>query len=63
MYENCGDPDQTPCSVASDLGMHCLPMSHKKDGRLIWVKVNTLTSPIRQHDCKTKNVEMYYKNV
>ena len=20
-----GDPDQTPCSMASDLGMHCLP--------------------------------------
>ena len=27
---NSGDSDQTPCSVASDLGMHCLTMSHKK---------------------------------
>ena len=25
-------------SAASDLGLHCLPMSHKKDARLIWVK-------------------------
>ena len=25
-----GDPDQTPHSVASDLGLHYLPMSHKK---------------------------------
>ena len=25
-------------SVASDLGLYCLPMSHKKDARLIWVK-------------------------
>ena len=25
-------------SVASDLGMHCLPMSDEKDARLIWVK-------------------------
>ena len=33
------------CSAASDLGMHCLPMSHKKDPRLIWVKVN-----LCQHD-------------
>ena len=33
-----GDPDQTPHSVASDLGLHCLPMSYKKDARLIWVK-------------------------
>ena len=29
-------------SVASDLGLHCLPMSHKNDARLIWV--NTLYS-------------------
>ena len=24
---NSVDPDQTLCSVASDLGLHCLPMS------------------------------------
>ena len=24
--------------MASDLGLHCLHMSHKKDVRLIWVK-------------------------
>ena len=24
--------------MASDLGLHCLPLSHKKDARLIWVK-------------------------
>ena len=23
--------------AASDLGLHCLPISHKKDARLIWV--------------------------
>ena len=27
-----------PRSVAFDLGLHCLFMSHKKDARLIWVK-------------------------
>ena len=27
-----------PHFVASDLGLHCLPMSHKKYTRLIWVK-------------------------
>ena len=32
------DPDQTPCSVASDLGLHCLPMSLLWDARLKWVK-------------------------
>ena len=35
------DSDQTPRSVASDLGLCCLPMSHKKDARLIWVNFTT----------------------
>ena len=35
---NRGDPDQTPHFAASDLGLHRLPMSHKKDARLIWCK-------------------------
>ena len=26
------------CSAASDLGLQWLPMSHKKDARLIWVE-------------------------
>ena len=38
MQANSRDPDQTLNSVAFDLGLHCLPMSHKKDARLIWVK-------------------------
>ena len=28
-----------PQNVAPDLGLQCSPMSHKKDTRLIWVKV------------------------
>ena len=31
-------PDQIPCSMASVKGLHCLPMSHKIETRLIWVK-------------------------
>ena len=31
--------DQTPHSVASDLGLHYVFMSHKKDARHIWVKM------------------------
>ena len=39
MPANSGDPDQTLCkTVASDLGLHYLPMSQKKDSRHIWVK-------------------------
>ena len=32
-----------PLSAASDLGLRCLPMSNKKDTRLIWVKTRTIT--------------------
>ena len=38
MQANSEDPDQTPHSVASDLGLPYLPMSHIKDARHIWVK-------------------------
>ena len=31
------ETDQMPHSAASDLGLHYLPMSYKKDTRLIWV--------------------------
>ena len=31
---NSGNPDQTPHFAASDLGLHYLPMSHKKDASL-----------------------------
>ena len=33
MLANSEDPDQT--FVASDLGLHCLPMCQKRDARLI----------------------------
>ena len=33
------EPDQMPHSAPSDLDLHCFPMSHKKDARLIWVNV------------------------
>ena len=32
------DPDQTPRSAASDLDLHCLPMSLLWDARHEWVK-------------------------
>ena len=40
MQANSGDPDQTPHSVVSDLGLHYLPMAHKKSARYVWVKCN-----------------------
>ena len=35
------DPNQTPRSAASDLGLHCLPMSLLWDAGLKWVNLGT----------------------
>ena len=39
LWVNRGDPERTPRSVVSDLGLRCLSMSNKKGAtcRLIWV--------------------------
>ena len=47
MQANSGDLDQTLHSVASDLGLRYLPMSHKKDSRHIWVKMQLFCNLIR----------------
>ena len=37
-FANNGDPDQTPRSVVSDLGLHCLPTTNFLGfSRLQWV--------------------------
>ena len=38
-FENSGDSDQTPCSVASDLGLHCLPVTRLGVSSLRWIKL------------------------
>ena len=43
LFANSGEPDQTPRFAASDLVLHCLPLSHKKDARLKWVKPNVIS--------------------
>ena len=50
MQANSGDPDQMPHSVASDLGLHYLRMSHKKDARHIWVKMQLFC--LSQKSCR-----------
>ena len=40
LLANSGDPDRTPHYAVSDQDLHCLPMSHKKDARPIWIKSN-----------------------
>ena len=51
LQANSGEPGQTPISVASGLGLHYLPTSHKKDARLIWVK----------HDLETPKTDFLMK--
>ena len=34
LFANSGDPDQTPRSAASDLGLHCLPITPLRVPRL-----------------------------
>ena len=37
LFANSGDPDQTPRSAASDLGLHCLPVTRLWVSSLRWV--------------------------
>ena len=37
LFANSGDPDQTPHSAASDLGLHCLLITLLRVSRLQWV--------------------------
>ena len=39
LFANSGDPDQTPRSAASDLGLHCLLVTRLGISSLQWVKV------------------------
>ena len=38
LFANSGDPDQTPHSAASDLGLHCLPVTRLGVSNLHLVK-------------------------
>ena len=38
VFANSEDPDQMPHSVASDLGLHCLPITLLGVSQLQWVK-------------------------
>ena len=44
LFANSGDPDQMPCSVASDLSLHCLPVTHFGGSSPQRVKVNMIFS-------------------
>ena len=50
LFANSGDPDQMPHFVASDLGLHCLPVTLLGVPRLKWFKDTTFA-------CKMHHVE------
>ena len=39
IFANSGDPDQTPRSAASDLGLYCLPITLLGVARLQWINI------------------------
>ena len=46
IFANSGDPDQTPHSAASDLGLHCLPVTRLGVSSLPWVnRLDNLIKP------------------
>ena len=42
LFANSGDPDQMPYFVASDLGLHCLPITLLRVSSLQWINWNVL---------------------
>ena len=51
---NSEDSDQMPYSEVSDLGQHCLPKSHKRDARLLWIHVGIKEVNVLFPVCKFK---------
>ena len=43
LFANSGDPGQTLRSVASDLDLHCLPITLLRVSRLQWVSLYHMT--------------------
>ena len=45
LFANSGDPDQMPHFAASDLGLHCLPITLLGGSRLQWVYIRAIYLP------------------
>ena len=52
---NSVDPDQMLHSAASDLGLHCLPVSLLWDTRCKWVTAASSMSDCGSRDCKSES--------
>ena len=58
LFANSGDPDLTPRSAASDLGLHCLPPTLLEVCRLQCVKERT--TKINILDLKTRILDFLF---
>ena len=50
LFANSGDPDQTLYATVSDLGLHCLSITHSGVPSLQWVNCNTHLNGIEPID-------------
>ena len=60
---NRADPDQTPRFAASDLGIHCLPLSFLWDARYNWVKDKMYCNQIGLVVIKVLNLRRHVQNI
>ena len=49
LFVNSEDPDQTPHSAASDLDLHCLPITIVGVYRLQWIKGSVITKKLSDY--------------
>ena len=49
LFANSGDPDQTPHPAATDMGLHCLPITRLGISSLQWVNCVFVEISIQQN--------------
>ena len=67
LFANSRDPDQMPCSVASDLGLYCLPVACAPTEDLSafalsaqsWLGTPLVNKGIRKNNSKTSFIVRY----
>ena len=59
LFANSGDPDQTPRSAASDLGLPCLPVTLLRVSRLQWVNEYSQYTNVRFCGEIRKNIYLH----
>ena len=54
LFANSGDPDQTPRSAASDLGLHCLPVTRLGVSSIQWVKYSIVLNALKLYRIRVR---------